>query len=281
MVGWGEGLIYWSGTPPLAAIGVEPLWIDDPLAPAELLKVHPHVHLPAQWTLALLLRGLVSRSRSGSSPSVVLVPVVVPLVPGAPLHGDVLGVLSCADESRPPVGVLPGEDHHHDPVGRRVMNSLLIFPLLLPDLGLLHPLVGVFLIQPALQHLGHVEHLPGGRGHGRRRDSHVSQEQPGLRTVSVRTLNPVGVVDVNGGLGGLHEGWEADAELCELDVVTSRHGGQVKSDGPSFPPLLAACKTGIKESMSTFFTSYNMKPDGGFNPPDYRSTTITSSAEFH
>lgn len=209
MVSRGEGLIYWCRTAPLTAIGVVPFGIDDPLAPAELLKVHPHVHLPAQRTLLFLCR-LAGWSSSCHSLALLLV-VVMPLGsaaprPGArtgrhslPVQADVLGVLCCADERRHSlaVRVLPREDHHHDPVSCRVPDSLfLLFPHL--RLNLLRPLCGVFLLQPAPEHLCHVEHLPGGgRHHGTGMSSQAAQEQPAVWAVHAGALVSVGVVDVH------------------------------------------------------------------------------------
>lgn len=211
MVGWGEGLVYWCRAAPLTAVGVVPFWINDPLAPAELLKVHPHVHLPAERTLLLplLLCGFLGRSGPGYSPPVLLVlvmplgPVVAPR-PGAgpgrrplPVQADVLGVLGRVDERGRPLAVraLPGEDHHHDLVGCEVLHRLLLLILLI--LLLLH-LCGVLLLQPAGQHLRHVEHPPGrGGGHQTGTCSQASKEQPVLWTVRAGALVPVGVVDVH------------------------------------------------------------------------------------
>lgn len=140
VVGRGEGLVHRCRAAPLTAVGVVAFGVDDPLAPAELIKVHPHVHLPAEGTLLLLLR--VPGGRGGSShPLPPLLGAVVPLDPvtthpGAgnciacplPVQADILGVLRCADERRRPLAawVLSGEDHHHDPVCSRVVHHLLL-----------------------------------------------------------------------------------------------------------------------------------------------------------
>lgn len=99
----------------------------------------------------------------------------------------------------------------------------------------------MLLLQPATQHLRHIEHLPGGRGDcGGGMSPQAAQKQPPLWALHAQTLAPVGVVDIHYGLGGLHEGRQADAKLCQLDVVAGRHGGQVKVDGPPLAILLAA-----------------------------------------
>lgn len=105
VVSRGEGLIYWCGTGPFAAISVVSFGIDNPLTPAEFLKVHPHVHLPAQMILFLLLCCLVTGSISPTLLSLLL-GLLVPLFSAAPHPGgyvlpaqtSVFGVLCCADE---------------------------------------------------------------------------------------------------------------------------------------------------------------------------------------
>lgn len=203
MVRWSEGLIHWCGTVPLTAVGVVPFGIDNPLTPADLVKVDPHVHLPAERTL-LLLCGTACRSSSDLSPSLLL-GLVVPLGPAGPravpVQTDVLGVLSCADECWHSLAawVLPREDHHHDPVSCVVLDSIpLLLFLLLLHLRLLRPQSGVLPLQPAPEHLCHVEHPPGGRGdHRTGMSSQAAQEQPVLWAVHVGAVVPVGVVDVH------------------------------------------------------------------------------------
>lgn len=200
MVRWSEGLIYWCWTVPLTAEGVVPFGIDNPLTPADLVKVDPHVHLPAERTL-LLLCGTACRSSSSASPSLLL-GLVVPLGPAdprtVPVQADVFGVLSCADECWHSLAawVLPREDHHHDPVSCVVLDSILLLLFLFLHLGLLRPQSGVLLLQPATEHLCHVEHPPGGRGdHRTGVSSQAAQEQPVLWAVHAGAVVPV--VDVH------------------------------------------------------------------------------------
>lgn len=248
VVRWGEGLIYWCWTVPLTAVGVVPFGIDNPLTPADLVKVDPHVHLPAERTL-LLLCGAACGSSSDPSPSLLL-GFVVPLGPAGPgavpVQADVLGVLSRADERWHSLAawVLPREDHHHDPVRCMVLDSILLpLFLLLPllHLRLLRPQSGVLPPQPATEHLCHVEHPPGGWGdHRTGMSSQAAQQQPVLWAVHAGAVVPVGVVDVHRGSGGLGESRQADAKLSQLDVVACRHGGHVKGDGPPLAILMAA-----------------------------------------
>lgn len=257
MISRGEGFIYWCRTAPFTSIGVVPFGIDYPLTPAKLLKVYPHVHLPAKRTLHRLLSGLVSRGGCWlHSPSLLM---VVPLGPAAPHPGgrgccnalpvqaDILGLLRRVDERwcRLAVWVLPGEDHHHDPVSCSVMDCLLLQFSLLPHLSLIPfgLLCGAVLLQPAKEHLCHVEHLPGRRGvHRTGMSSQVAQELPVLWAGCAGALVPVGVIDVHRGSRRLCEGRKSDAKLSQLDVVACRHGGHVKGDGPPLANLLAAWK---------------------------------------
>lgn len=195
VVRWGEGLIHWCGAAPFTAIGIVTFGIDDPLAPTELLEVHPHVHLPAQRTLPLLLCGPTGWSSSSHS----LLVLVVSLDSAASLprsgpsarqtllvQADVLGALRCMDECRHSLAawILSGENHHHDPVSSGVVHFFLLPLLLHLGLVLLHPLCGVPQLQPMMQHLRHVEHLPGGGGdHGTGVSSQAAQEQSVLWAV--------------------------------------------------------------------------------------------------
>lgn len=242
----GEGLVYGGRASPFAAIGVVPFGVDHPLAPADLLKVHPHVHLPAERIifLLLLLRVLASRSSSGYVAS--LLRALVPLDPVAPhlecclrawrtlpVHADVLGLLSCVDESGGSLvgAVLSGEHHHHDPVSRRVAHELLS-----PAHLLLRALSWRIALQPATQRLRHVENLPGGRRiRGARLSSQAAQEH---LVLCVLTLVPVRVVDVH--LGRFCESGQTDAQLSQVNVVACRDGGHVKGDGPPPAELHAA-----------------------------------------
>lgn len=248
MVSRGEGLVYGGRASPFAAIGVVPFGVDHPLAPADLLKVHPHIHLPAERILLLLLlRVLASSSSSNYVASLLLRALVlralVPLHPVAPrlecclrawrtlpVHADVLGLLCCVDESGGSLvgAVLSGEYHQHDPVSRRVAHEPLG-----PAHLLLRALSWRIALQPATQRLRHVENLPGGwRIRGARLSSQVAQEHLVLCAACVLTLVPVRVVDVN--LGSFCESGQTDAQLSQVNVIACRDGGHVKGDGP--PP---------------------------------------------
>lgn len=150
MVSRSEGLIYRRRTCPFTAISIVTFGIDDPLAPVELLKVHPHVHLPAE-----VLQG-VFVSLSSTAPH-----------PGGghrslSVQTEVLGLLCCADQGWDSLAAwtLPGEDHHHHPVGCRVLDSLLLVFLLHLSYILLHPLICRSPMKPETEHFCHVEHFP-------------------------------------------------------------------------------------------------------------------------
>lgn len=252
VVRWGEGLVHGCRTTPFTAIGVVPFGVDHPLAPANLLKVHPHVHPPAERILPLHLCWLTSRGGYGYFPSLLL-RALVPPHPVAPqlerrhrargplpVQADVLGLLCCVDECRGSLAgrVLPREHHHHDPVGCRVVHA----PLILAHFPL-WPLCGGVLLQPAAQCLRHVEHLPGGWRHQRAGvGSQAAQKHPVLCAVTALTLGPGGVVDVHRDLESLCEGRQAEPNLGQVDVVAWRDGGHVEGDGPPPAELPAAWK---------------------------------------
>lgn len=261
MVGRHEGLVHRRGAAALTAVCIVAFGIDDPLTPLELFKVHPHIHLPAGGAPVLLLLLRVRADWSvlvyplppgwSAAAAAVTVEVVVPPGPASSGSGfgsrsrvqtDVFRVLSSVDKRGLPLaaGGLPGEDHHHDPVGSRVVVHLLVFFLLRHLLQLLCTLL---LLQPVAQHLCSVEHLPGGRGETDAGTSpKPAQEQPAFWASLTLALAPVGVVDIYPGPRGFWEGGYADAKLCQVNVVAGRHGGQVKVNGPPLAPLLAAWK---------------------------------------
>lgn len=220
MVGWHEGLVHWRGAAAFTAVGIVAFGVDDPLAPAELFKVHPHVHLSAGGARLLLQLLCVPTDWSvlvhplppGLTAAAAAAAVTMEVVPpdpassgsdsGSRVQTDIFRVLSSVDKRGLPLaaGGLPGKDHHHDPVGGRVVVHLLV-SFLLPHL--LHPLLTLLLLQPVTQHLCGVEHLPGGRGETAAGTSpEAAQEQPAPWASLPLALPPMGVVDVHPGPGG-------------------------------------------------------------------------------
>lgn len=141
MVGRLEGLIQWCGTLSLTAIRIVALRMNNPLIPADVVKVHPHVHPPTKraW---LGLRWCTGNRTPISHPdllqSVPFMASTLTVTVDSVLH-HVLGVLHGVNEAVCSMAVLGqvmfGEDDHHDSVcGRIVCFSLPLSQIL--DIGL-------------------------------------------------------------------------------------------------------------------------------------------------
>lgn len=132
MVGGVEGLIQRCRTLSLTAICIVALRVHNPLVPADVVKVHPHVHPPAQRPLGRLCCWCSSGRSSISHPHPLhSVPFVASTLTVAAdsVHGHILGVLHSVNETVRWTAFLGqavfGEDDHHDPVrGRMVYFSL-------------------------------------------------------------------------------------------------------------------------------------------------------------
>lgn len=105
-------------------------------------------------------------------------------------------------------------------------------------LSVLRLMRGRSLLLPAMEHVGHGKHLPGGRSHGAGMGPQAAQKEFPARTAVIRAR----VVDIYRGSGGLAEVREANAKLGLLDAVAGGQGGYVKGDGPPVASLLAAWK---------------------------------------
>lgn len=268
MVGGGEGLVYWGRTAALTAVGIVALGVNNPLVPANLVKVHPHVHLPAQRILPLL-RGGQTRGHPSHSCSLV-VPMPFPATgsfsalylyadsrvgpSSLPVQSDVLGVLSGVDEGGSPLLCLVlGEDDHHDPVGCGVQDPLLAL-LLLSLHWPAHFLArcGASLVQPVVvEQGGDVEHPPVGCG-GQRAwlCLQVAQEEALLWAWRAGVGASLGVVHVHSDTLRGRECRQADPQLGALDLVTCRDGGHVKGDRPPPTDLVTTWRDNIENQLA-------------------------------
>ena len=260
VVGWREGLAQRGGAAALTAVRIVAFGVDDPVTPANLVKVHPHIHSLAQGAFPLLSGGTSSSDPCPDPGSILLVPFPTTGSRGGdgwgpiPVQGDVFGEFRRTDQSGGSLsllgGVLFGEHHHHDPLSSAMVNLLRVLVLLL--LPSWSPVLwgrrGRVLEQPGAEQGGDVEYFPGGRGvHGAGLGTEATQEEPLLWAGMADTLASLGVVEVHGGSVRDCEDWQADPQFRALDGVTRRDGGHVEGDRPSFTSL----ETTWRDKMET------------------------------
>lgn len=242
MVSWGEALIYGRRTATFTAISIVALRIHNPVAPANLIEVHPHVHLSAKrFLLPLLVHNSRSQARPCSSTHSVagsLVPLVTPghrFASAGPLQSNVLGVLGGLDEGGRLGPVLFGVNHHHDPVRRGMLDTAL--RIRFRHLGVFLNGRRLALMQPVFKKCCDVENLPGGRRVARF-GFRAAEVKPrfGARVPVALTF---GVVDVHLNVAAGGEFGKANPQFRPLDGVARRYGGHVECHGPFVSNLLA------------------------------------------
>ncbi len=238
MVGGGEGLIYRCRTAPFTSIGIILLWINNPVTPTDLIKVYPHIHLPAERfilpsscetpgiTLAAASRTLSSvrwfllwRRGAGSPP---------PLARFRATYLECSAVLMRVD-------VLPGSawsNHHHDSIGCQMLDVLV--PLTLRSRRHLNGFSENTLSPWCNQYLSSTVMLKT-----------LQEEWEVVESIgfgfTVPRWNPYFIARASialtfGCMINVHlhlrdECWKTNAKLRPLDVVARCYGGHVKCHG--------------------------------------------------
>lgn len=264
VVGGLEGLVQRCWTVSLTAEGVVALGVDDPLVPADELKVHPHVHPATQRPLGRLCcrcsGGWISIRHPHLLHPVPFVASAVTVAAGS-VSGHILGVLHSMNEAVRYMALLGqivfGEDDHHDPVRGCVVYFSSLQSYILEErrsfISSAAPRLpvsfswgllcwrSISLVQPVFQQGCHVKNLPGGLGAAGWSDKAPQEKVLILtwRAVLIAALLS-GVIQIHSGALRAGESRQSDPEFCQLDELAGGDGRHVERDCPPVAHLMTA-----------------------------------------